>query len=53
MKRVTSKRNREDSPLPPGLSQGPSGLAAQVMSTLKLDRPQEGSPLKKTLGRKG
>lgn len=46
MKRVTSKRSREDSPLPPGLSQGPSGLAAQVMSTLKLDHPPRRVSLK-------
>lgn len=46
MKRVTSKGHREDSPLPPGLSQGPSRLVARGMSTLKLDRPPRRVSLK-------
>ena len=46
MKRVTSKGHRGDSPLPPGLSQGPSRLVAPGMSTLKLDRPPRRVSLK-------
>lgn len=43
---MTSKGHREDSPLPPGLSQGPSRLVAGRMSTRKLDGPPRRVSLK-------